>query len=152
MKNERARTALPWTGIPSVFPALLQALKISERAVGQGFEWRNEGEVWEKLESEIAELKEAIANPDRQHPEKAVKARKEMELELGDVLFTLVNIGRWHSISAEESLIRAIEKFKLRYRTMETLSPIPLKQLTFDELDQLWEKAKASLKNECASS
>ena len=62
-------------------------MKISERAVGQGFEWRNEGEVWEKLESEIAELKEAIANPDRQHPEKAVKARKEMELKLGECAF-----------------------------------------------------------------
>ena len=97
LKNEerKGENRSAMDGIPPVFPALLQALKISERAVGQGFEWRNEGEVWEKLESEIAELKEAIANPDRQHPEKSVaaNARKEMELELGDVLFTLVNIA-----------------------------------------------------------
>ena len=135
-------------GVPSTLPALLHALKISERAVGQGFEWRNEAEVWDKLFSELTELKEAICHPDMQHRERMAGAKREVELELGDVLFTLVNIGRWHSLNAEEALILAIEKFKTRYRKMEEFSDKPLKQLNFDDLDQLWERAKTSLRNQ----
>lgn len=132
-------------GIPKTLPALMQALKVSEKAVSQGFEWRHEGEVWEKLFSELNELKDAICNPDLEHPEKVDAARREIELELGDVLFTIVNIGRWHKLNAEESLIRAIDKFKMRYRKMEDVSDKPLKELSFDELDRLWETAKAEL-------
>jgi len=134
-------------GISHTFPALLHALKVSEKAVSQGFEWRHEGEVWDKLASELNELKEAISHPDLKHPEKSPAARREVELELGDVLFTLVNIGRWHGLSAEESLIRAIDKFKKRYRKMEETAEKPLKQLSFDELDQLWEQAKVLTKS-----
>lgn len=137
-------------GIPKALPSLLQALKVSEKAVAQGFEWRNEGEVWDKLFSELTELKDAIAHPDMQHPDRITDARREVELELGDVLFTLVNIGRWHGLSAEESLLRAIDKFKMRYRKMEDLSAEPLKTLSFEQLDQLWERAKAALKNQPA--
>jgi tetrapyrrole methylase family protein/MazG family protein len=135
-------------GITPTLPALLQALKVSEKAVSQGFEWRHEGEVWDKLHSELDELKEAIANPDMQHPDKKGAARKETELELGDVLFTMVNIGRWHAISAEESLIRAIHKFKVRFQKMEELSHSPLKSLSFDELDALWNRAKEESKDQ----
>ncbi|HEY9776435.1 MAG TPA: nucleoside triphosphate pyrophosphohydrolase [Planktothrix sp.] len=134
-------------GLTVGLPALLNALKVSEKAVTQGFEWRHEGEVWEKLSSELNELKEAISNPDMQHPERSPAARRETELELGDVLFTLVNIGRWHSISAEESLLRAIDKFKMRFRKMEELSDVPLKQLNFDQLDALWNRAKEATKD-----
>jgi tetrapyrrole methylase family protein/MazG family protein len=148
LKDEERGTkaASAMDGITPTFPALLQALKVSEKAVSQGFEWRHEGEVWEKLFSELNELKEAISHPDFEKPEKSPQARREAELELGDVLFTLVNIGRWHSLSAEESLIRAIGKFKNRYRKMEEISSKPLKQLSFDELDQLWEQAKVLTK------
>lgn len=131
-------------GISATFPALLRALKVSEKAVAQGFEWRSEEEVWQKLSSELDELKAAIAHPDRNDPDKKTAARRELELELGDVLFTLVNIGRWHSINAEEALILAIEKFEKRFREMETRSDRPLKQLSFDELDGLWKTVKQS--------
>lgn len=133
-------------GVPSTLPALLQALKVSEKAVNQGFEWESEGQVWEKLFSELNELKEAVANPDLNKPESHLAARREVHLEMGDVLFTLVNIGRWHSLTAEESLLMAIEKFKTRFRKMEEISDRPLKSLTPKELDDLWERAKASLK------
>jgi MazG family protein len=129
-------------GIAKTLPALLQALKVSEKAVSQGFEWRNEGEVWLKLESEMHELAAAISNPEMDHPEKRVEAKREVELELGDVLFCLVNVARWHALNPEESLILAIEKFKSRFRSMETLSAVPLKDLSKDELFELWLKAK----------
>ncbi|HEY9679606.1 MAG TPA: nucleoside triphosphate pyrophosphohydrolase [Drouetiella sp.] len=135
-------------GVPIHMPGLLQALKISEKAVTQGFEWENEGQVWDKLDSEIQELKDAISHPDMTKPEKQVAAKREVDLEMGDVLFTLVNIGRWHGLNPEESLILAIEKFKQRFRKMEALSAVPLKTLAPKQLDDLWNSAKADLKKQ----
>jgi MazG family protein len=129
-------------GISKVLPALLQALKVSEKAVSQGFEWKTEGDVWKQLESELEELREAISNPEMEHPEKNVQAKREVELEFGDVLFCMVNVARWHSIDPEGSLLLAIEKFKERFCTVERLSTSPLKDLTKDELHQLWIQAK----------
>jgi MazG family protein len=151
-KKEKAETGNQSAidGVPTAMPALLQALKISEKAVNQGFEWENEGQVWEKLESEIIELKEAISNPDMEKPEKRIAAQREIDLEMGDVLFTLVNIGRWHGLNPEESLIMAMEKFKQRFRKMEEISAVPLKSLTAKQLDDLWNSAKANLKQEIA--
>ncbi len=121
--------------VPKTLPALLKALKVSEKAVGQGFEWRDFEELWQKVESEMEELKEAVASSDI----------NEIELELGDVLFTLVNVARWNKLNPEESLLRAIDKFRHRYRTMEQLSERPLKELTKDELATMWVRAKAQL-------
>jgi len=126
-------------GIPRTLPALLQALKISEKAVSQGFEWNNEEEVWEKLYSELTELKEAIALPPQD------SRRRDIDLELGDVMFVLVNIARWENLNPEESLLLANEKFKERFRKMEELSARPLKELSKAELGSLWNRAKAAL-------
>ncbi|MBZ0188505.1 MAG: MazG family protein, partial [Candidatus Obscuribacterales bacterium] len=131
--------------VSPALPSLLQALKISERAVSQGFEWRNEGEVWDKLISELNELREAISDPEMESPETVEKAKEEVELELGDVLFCLVNVARWHKINPDESLIKAIDKFKRRYRSMEELSAQPLNELSKDDLGRLWLKAKAEV-------
>jgi MazG family protein len=128
-------------GVPRTLPALMQALKVSERAVSQGFEWNNIDEVWEKLDSELAELKEAIAAPAGDN------RRRNIDLELGDVLFTLVNIARWQDLNPEESLLLATEKFKERFKIMEKLSAQPLKELSKEELGNLWLKAKAALLN-----
>ncbi|MBX3138444.1 nucleoside triphosphate pyrophosphohydrolase [Candidatus Obscuribacterales bacterium] len=129
-------------GISKVLPALLQALKVSEKAVSQGFEWKTEGDVWKQLDSELEELREAISNPEMDHPEKHVQAKREVELEFGDVLFCMVNVARWHAVDPEGSLLLAIEKFKDRFRTVEKLSTAPLKDLTTDELEELWLEAK----------
>lgn len=128
--------------IPKTLPALLQALKVSEKAVNQGFEWRNEGEVWHKLDSEMSELREAISNPDLDHPERSSEARMDVHLEMGDVLFCMVNVARWHSLNPEESLLLAIDKFKTRFRKMEEIAAGPLKELSKDELASLWNRAK----------
>lgn len=126
-------------GVPKTLPALLQSLKVSEKAVAQGFEWNNIEEVWEKLDSELLELKEAIAAPADD------SRRRNIDLELGDVLFTLVNIARWQKLNPEESLLLATEKFKERFRKMEELAHRPLKELSKAELAALWDLAKQSV-------
>lgn len=132
-------------GITKTLPALMQALKVSEKAVSQGFEWNKEGDVWLQLESELQELKQAISNPEMDKPSKSSQCNREIELEFGDVLFCMVNVARWHSIDPERSLILATEKFKDRYRLMEKLSEKPLKGQSFDELNELWDQAKKAL-------
>lgn len=144
-KGEAKENGSAIDGIPRSMPALLQALKISEKAVRQGFEWNEEGEIWEQLFSELNELKGAISHPDLKHPEKYQGARRDVDLEMGDVLFTIVNLGRWHSLNPEESLLLAIEKFKERFRQMEQISDRPLKELSKADFAVLWKKAKAAL-------
>lgn len=126
-------------GIPRTMPALIQALKTSEKAVVQGFEWDTREEVWEKMFSELRELKEAINQPPSE------TRRREIDLELGDVLFTLVNVARWEDLDPEESLLLAIDKFKKRFRKMEETSAEPLKTLSKSQLADLWHQAKTAL-------
>jgi MazG family protein len=125
--------------VPATLPALLKALKVSEKAVSVGFEWENADDVWAKVLSEIDELKHELTRP---APE---RDRKKIELELGDVLFTLVNVARWEKMNPEESLLLAIEKFRTRFREMEKLSKEPLKDLTPAQMNDLWEQAKKLL-------
>jgi tetrapyrrole methylase family protein/MazG family protein len=119
-------------GVPNTMPALLQSLKISQKAAASGFEWENESQVWEQLESELIELKEAISE----------SLTHETALELGDVLFTVVNIARWQDLNPEEALLLALNKFKARFRLMEELAKQNLSELSTSRLEQLWEQAK----------
>lgn len=122
--------------VPNALPALLKALKVSEKAVSEGFEWENIDQIFDQLHSEIDELRAEL-----RHPQAAARKR-EIELEIGDILFTVVNIARWQSISPEESLLFAIEKFRRRYRKMGELSEKPLSELSTSELEGLWRRAK----------
>ncbi len=130
--------------VPRTLPALLKALKVSEKAVSVGFEWDTAASLWSKVLSEIEELKDELT----QQAEKRDKAK--IELELGDVLFCLVNVARWEKLNPEESLLLAIDKFRERFRRMEQLSDRPLKELSSDQMNQLWEKSKSLLKLEHA--
>jgi tetrapyrrole methylase family protein / MazG family protein len=141
--GSQRRSALD--GLPPAMPALLQSLKISEKAVAQGFEWQEEGQIWEQLESELAELKVEIRQLQDAHDKGEKPDLRNLSLELGDVLFTVVNIARWHGTNPEESLLMATAKFKERFAEMEKVSARPLKELTFEELDQLWRTAKSNL-------
>jgi MazG family protein len=143
-KGDEKKSAL--SGIPRTMPALMQALKVSEKAVNQGFEWNNEADVWDKLESEIVEMKEAISSPLMTQPAKHSQAKEEIALEFGDMLFCMVNLARWHALDPEECLLMTINKFRDRFEWMEEHAPSPLKEQSADELNELWEKAKASLK------
>lgn len=118
-------------------PALIQAQKISRKAVNCGFEWDTLDDVWDQVRSEVDELKEAQAAGDKQA----------MELELGDVLFSMVNIARKLNIDAEEALRASCRKFRDRWSFMEGAawaSGRGIGELSFDELQKLWDDAKAA--------
>jgi len=153
--SDEDRSAL--AGVPKTMPALMQALKISEKAVRQGFEWEKEGDVWAKLHSEIAELEEAVSHPELTSPQQSAtegnlevrgQAKEAMALEFGDMLFCMVNLARWHALDPEECLLMTINKFKKRFEWMEKNAQKPLKTQSPDELNDLWEGAKAALKSE----
>jgi MazG family protein len=139
-------------GVPEAMPALLKALKISEKAVNQGFEWEKEEDIWAQLDSELEEFRQAILakNENKISTEVSTKtgrsiADEELYLEMGDILFTMVNIARWHKVEPEEALLLAIDKFKKRFALMENQSNHPLKELSAAELNDLWEQAKIQL-------
>jgi tetrapyrrole methylase family protein/MazG family protein len=125
-------------GVPSSLPALMRALEISKRAVQVGFEWERFEDVLEKAQEEIRELRRAIA---QQRPE-------EIEAEIGDLLFTIVNVARWQKVDPEEALRQMVIRFSERFRHMEQAAQRQhktLSQMTSAELDALWESAKRVL-------
>jgi len=124
-------------GIPKGLPALMYAMELSKRVVKVGFEWPSLEAVLEKVDEEWAELKRelAVAEPDR--------AR--VAAELGDLLFTLVQVARKQNLDAEEALRTMLRRFETRFRYMERRAAemgCLLKEMTLDELDALWEEAK----------
>ena len=121
--------------VPASFPALLQAYKISRKAVAAGFEWDTVEDVWAKVEEEIAEFKQACRSDD-------VQAK---ELEFGDVLFSLVNVARKEGIDAETALRATCRKFRERWAFMEGAAwgqGKRIEELDMDEMQQLWDQAK----------
>ena len=124
--------------VPRSLPALQQAQKISKRAVAAGFEWDSVEDVWEKVDEERAEF------------EQAEPGTPDAEEELGDILFTLVNVARKEHIDAEGALRRACGKFRARWSIMEQLARreygAPLESLERDVLEELWNQAKQQLR------
>ena len=128
-KEEKPHRTSIMDGISKSQAALMTAQKISKKAVGVGFEWPNEDSLYDCVYSEIKEFKEA-------------KTQAEKEDELGDILFAVVNLARWNHIDAEQALLKANKKFTTRFREMENLADKELEQLSFEEWDNLWKKAK----------
>lgn len=121
--------------VPASFPALLQAYKISRKAVAAGFEWDTVEDVWAKVEEEIAEFKQACRSDDA----------RAKELEFGDVLFSLVNVARKEGIDAETALRATCRKFRERWAFMEGAAwgqGKRIEELDMDEMQQLWDQAK----------
>lgn len=121
--------------VPVSFPALLQAYKISRKAVAAGFEWDTVEDVWAKVEEEIDEFKQACRSDDAQAK----------ELEFGDVLFSLVNVARKEGIDAETALRATCRKFRERWVFMEGAAwgqGKRIEELDMDEMQQLWDQAK----------
>lgn len=119
-------------GISKAQSALMSAQKISKKAVKTGFEWPNEESLYECIQSEFDEFKEAVKEQDKDH----------MEEEFGDILFATVNLARWNKIDAEQALLKANKKFMARFRKMEELAVKPLEEYSFEEFDSLWKSAK----------
>ncbi|MBL8060853.1 MAG: nucleoside triphosphate pyrophosphohydrolase [Chthonomonas sp.] len=120
-------------GIPAAMPQLLRALETSKRAARAGFEWPDLEGVFAKLNEEIDELDRAIEEGNV----------KEQSDELGDLLFTVVNIARWLKVDPEEALRTMLTRFTARFQQMEQSSDKPLSELSPERWDELWEKAKA---------
>lgn len=121
--------------VPVSFPALLQAYKISRKAVAAGFEWDTVEDVWAKVEEEIAEFKQACRSDDA----------RAKELEFGDVLFSLVNVARKEGIDAETALRATCRKFRERWAFMDGAAwgqGKRIEELDMDEMQQLWDQAK----------
>ena len=116
-------------------PALMAAMKISTKAAKAGFEWENAEGVWDKFSEELGEFKEALANEDKEH----------QQAELGDLLFTLVNIARWYGLDPSEALHGTNTRFIQRLTMMEKFAPRPLEEYQIDELEELWQQAKNKL-------
>ncbi|MBR6099573.1 nucleoside triphosphate pyrophosphohydrolase [bacterium] len=125
-------------GISKSQSALMSAQKISKKAVKVGFEWPNVESLYECIQSEFDEFKEAVSEGDKEH----------MEDEFGDILFATVNLARWNKIDAEQALLRANKKFMTRFRKMEELATKPLTEYSFEEYDALWKQAKKDIRNE----
>ncbi|AOY80371.1 nucleoside triphosphate pyrophosphohydrolase [Moorena producens JHB] len=116
-------------------PPLMAGMKISKKAASGGFEWDNVEGVWDKFHEELAEFEQALEQDDKAH----------QEAELGDVLFTLINIARWYDLDPSAALQGTQGRFIERLAQVEALAERPLSDYTLDELDALWQKAKALL-------
>jgi MazG family protein len=134
--------------IPRGLPALPKALKISERAVKAGFEWPDWKGVAEKVREELAEFEaEASAHDANEDAREKESVRDAMELELGDLLFAVVNLGRRVGLDPERALSRTNAKFTARWRAMEAMAEsdgAPLAGRPVDALEALWQRAKRS--------
>ena len=124
-------------GIPPL-PALKYAQKMQQRAARVGFDWVQASDVLEKMHEELVEL-EAEVRAEQASPER-------MEDEFGDVLFSLVNLGRKLGLDAELALMRTNRKFGERFRGMEALAGPSLGDLSLDEQEVLYRRAKAALR------
>ena len=123
--------------VPLGFPALTRALKLQKRAARVGFDWGHARPILAKLREEIAELEEAL---DGDAP------LTEQELELGDLLFTVVNLGRHLELDPETALRATNAKFERRFRSIEAAAADQgraVAEMTLAELEALWEEAKA---------
>jgi len=122
-------------GVPKTSPALIKAMRLQEKAKQVGFEWENKDQVWQKVEEEIQELNEAIAQKDQQ----------KTEAELGDVLFSLVNFARFLKVDAENALELTNKKFIYRFTKIEQKALAMNKDVTdmsLAEMDAIWNEIK----------
>lgn len=129
--------------VPRQLPALMRAEKVQGRASKVGFDWDSADGAFEKLAEESAELKAAASEADKPH----------IEEELGDLLFSVVNVARFLKVDPEEALTRATDKFQNRFSVVESLADergIDIQSASLETLDRLWDEAKKVLhRNNC---
>ncbi|MCX6321236.1 MAG: nucleoside triphosphate pyrophosphohydrolase [Bacteroidia bacterium] len=123
------------SGVPSSLPAIVKANRIQEKVRGVGFDWENREQIWDKVLEEITELKEEIKNRNTDN----------IESELGDVLFSIINASRLYGIDPEAALEKTNRKFikRFNYLEKETLTKgLSLHNMSLDEMNVIWEEAK----------
>jgi XTP/dITP diphosphohydrolase len=141
LKLKEGKTSV-LSGVPKGLPSMVKAMRLQEKAKQVGFEWDNRDQVWEKVNEEITELKEAVTNRDHADtPDNQVK----VEEELGDVLFSLVNYARFLHTDPEQALERTNKKFISRFMEMESIAMQKgrsLHNMTLSEMDEMWNSIK----------
>lgn len=123
--------------VSKALPSLMRSSKIQQKAAKVGFDWPDVKGAMEKIAEEMEELREAIEENDVQHQEE----------ELGDVLFSVVNVARFLKIDSEHALSKACDKFVQRFSKVEQMANekgLDMKEASLEELDALWEKAKTN--------
>jgi XTP/dITP diphosphohydrolase len=126
------------SGVPVSLPAMVKAYRLQDKSKQVGFEWENREQVWEKVEEELAELKEHTLLGDAADPTK-------VEEEFGDLLFSLVNYSRFINVDPESALERTNKKFQHRFQYIEAKAKEQnrdLRDMTLGEMDVLWNEAK----------
>ena len=139
LKKENRHSILQ--GVPKHLSALLRAQKVQQKAEKVGFDWHKIDDVINKIEEELEEFKQAIAENNKEA----------MEEEIGDFLFSIVNLARWKNISSENALRVTTNKFISRFQYIEyqlEKQKKSLEQSSLEELDSLWNDAKRKLKND----
>ena len=138
-KGDERKSAL--SGVPPHLPALLKAQKITEKAARVGFDWEHVDQVVAKVMEELHEFEEAMSQG----------SNERMEAELGDLLFAVVNLGRFMSINPEEALRKTIRRFQKRFEYVEqslTDQGRHMNNTPLNEMDLLWETAKKQEKQD----
>ncbi len=116
-------------------PPLMAAMKISQKSADVGFEWDDISGVWAKFQEELAEFQEAVEQSDKVH----------QQAELGDLLFSAIQLARWYNLDPTEALYGTNQRFIDRFKKIEAVINRPLSEYTLDELETLWQQAKAQL-------
>ena len=119
-------------------PPMIGAMKISQKAAAAGFEWENIDGVWAKFHEELAEFEQALEQ----------ETPAEQQAELGDLLFSIIQLARWNNLDPSEALQGTNQRFIQRLQKMEAVANRPLSDYTLDELEALWQQAKAKLAQE----
>ncbi|MDC3210389.1 nucleoside triphosphate pyrophosphohydrolase [Saprospiraceae bacterium] len=122
-------------GVPKSLPAMIKAYRMQEKTAQVGFEWENSAQVWEKVEEEMAEMKETLDKD---------LSQERKEEEFGDVIFSMINYARFKGIDPETALERINLKFKNRFEYIEKNAEKDLNEMTLEEMDKLWNEAKGN--------
>ena len=134
-RRSRVESASVLDGVPRHLPALLRAQRLQAKAARVGFDWRNVDGPLDKVEEEFAELRQACDRGDA----------GEVEEEFGDLLFALVNTGRFLELCPEDALRRAADKFERRFRAIEAVlqgQKKDIKDVSLEEMDLIWDQVK----------
>ncbi len=124
------------SGYTRKLPPLMATMKISKKAANVGFEWENIDGVWDKFSEELAEFKQALRE----------ETQERQQEELGDLLFTVLQLARWNNLDPSEALQGTNKRFIQRLQKMEAFAERPLSEYSLLELEALWQQAKAKLK------
>ncbi len=125
------------SGYTRKLPPLMATMKISQKAADVGFEWDDIDGVWDKFHEELQEFQQALAQ----------ETREEQQAELGDLLFSVLQLARWHNLDPSEALQGTNQRFIQRMAKMEAFANRPLSDYSLEELEAMWQSAKKQLAN-----